>query len=234
VTRIALVTGGNDGIGFEVVRALAQRGMTVHLGSRDPAKGAEAAARLAGEGDIRPVELDLTREATLTAAVAAIEAAHGRLDVLVNNAGAAFPGTVLDATPETIRESFEINLHGPMRLAQLAAPLLRRGEAPRIVNVSSGAGTFGFMASFDPAQVPYAYSTAKAALNAATVILAAALRPDGIKVNAANPGLVNTKLSRFAGRRIPADGARIIVELATLDDDGPTGGFFDEKGPAAW
>jgi NAD(P)-dependent dehydrogenase (short-subunit alcohol dehydrogenase family) len=234
MSKFALVTGGNSGIGFEVVRALARLGHVVYLGSRDTDRGRDAVSQLEGEGDIRLIRVDLQDPTTLQAAVDQIEAEAGRLDILVNNAGASYPGTALDAEADTIRESFEVNLHGPMHLTQLAMPLLRRSIAGRIVNVSSAAGTFAYMADSDPQRVPYAYAGAKAALNAATVMFAGALKADGIKVNAASPGLVNTRVSRFHGKRGPAEGARIIVELATLADDGPTGGFFGDAGPIAW
>jgi NAD(P)-dependent dehydrogenase (short-subunit alcohol dehydrogenase family) len=236
--RIALVSGANTGIGFEVVRSLAQLGMIVYLGSRDVTRGRDAAAALKGEGDIRLAILDLTDERTINFTVETIEKAHGRLDVLVNNAGVAFAGNVLDAAPEVIRESFEANLHGPVRLTQLAVPLLRKSDRGRVVNVSSGASLIAWLSNpgklAPQDQLPYTYCAAKAALNAATVMQAGILKADGIKVNAANPGHVKSQVSRFMGPKSPADGAKIIVHLATLDDDGPTGGFFDDKGPIAW
>lgn len=232
--RVALVSGGNSGIGVEVVRGLAQLGMVVYLGSRNLQRGEEALSSMADAGDIRCVALDLSDESTLRATLARIERDEGRLDILVNNAGASFSGNILEVEPSVVAESFQSNLHGPVRLTQLAVPLLKRGESPRIVNVSSEAGTFGYIANTDPKYVPYAYCGAKAALNAATVAFAVALQPFGMKVNAASPGLVNTRVSRFNGTRMPVDGARIILKLAMLGEDGPTGGFFNENGPVAW
>ena len=236
---IALVTGGNTGIGFEVVRGLAQRGMTVYLGSRNSDRGSRAAAELAGEGDIRPLLLDITDGGHRQAALATIEAAHGRLDLLVNNAGASLAGNALEVTPETLHESFEINAFGPLLLTQSAIPLLRKSAHPRIVNVSSAAGSFGWLSKLDPrfdaSQMPYAYCAAKAAMNVGTLLLATALKADGIKINSVNPGHVKSQVSRFMGTKSPAEGAQSVLRFAIMEDDGPTGGFFDEHGdPLSW
>lgn len=231
--EVSLVTGGNSGIGYEVVRQLAEEGMVVYLGSRDAQKGIAAAGELARAGDVRPIHLDLAEEATLKSAVARIEREAGRLDLLVNNAGVA----LADNTPEAIGIMFQANLHGPVLLAQLCVPLLRKSTAGRIVNVSSGAGRFSFLAGdflkLDPEQLYYAYPVSKTALNAATVLLAKALEPDGIRVNACTPGMVATKLSRMQGKS-PAEGAAIVVSIAKTSVDGPTGGFFDETGRIDW
>jgi NAD(P)-dependent dehydrogenase (short-subunit alcohol dehydrogenase family) len=236
---IALVTGGNTGIGFEVVRALAKRGMTVYLGSRNSDRGSQAAAELKAEGDIRPLLLDVTDASHRQAALASIEAAHGRLDLLINNAGASLSGNALEVTPETLNESFEINAFGPLLLTQSAIPLLRKSAHPRIVNVSSAAGSFGWLSNLDPRfdtlQMPYAYCAAKSAMNVGTLLLASALKPDGIKINSVSPGYVKSQVSRFMGTRTPAEGAQSVLRFAIMDDDGPTGGFFDEHGnPLAW
>jgi len=236
MSRTALVTGGNSGIGLEVVRALAQRGMTVWLGSRDREKGEAAVAELAAEGDVRIAVLDTTRPQSFQPVLDAIGAEHGKLDVLVNNAGVSLHGNVLEIDPDTVRQSFETNVHGPMRLAQLALPLLRNGDGSRVVNVSTHAAQFGFLASPPPpipsGSLPYGYCVSKAALNAATVMLAEALKSDGIKVNACSPGLVRTQVSRFTGSRTPAQGATVIVRLATEGEE--TGQFFDENGRLDW
>jgi NAD(P)-dependent dehydrogenase (short-subunit alcohol dehydrogenase family) len=236
--QIALVTGANTGVGYEVVRALARKGMTVYLGSRDEQKGRKAVDELAHEGDIRLATVDVTDEQSMQAIVDRTAKEHGRLDSLVNNAGIAFEDTVLTAKPHLIRESMEANLHGPMRLAILALDLLRKSKQARIVNVSSRTSLIRWMQSPDsrssPDSIPYSYSLAKAAQNAATIMLANALRAEGIKVNAATPGYVKSQLSRFIGTKSPADGARIIVDLATLGPDGPTCGFFEDTGPLDW
>ncbi|MGN6126476.1 MAG: SDR family NAD(P)-dependent oxidoreductase [Humibacter sp.] len=243
--QIALVTGANKSIGYEVVRSLARLGMTVYLGSRDEAAGVTAAESLAQEGDVRPIRLDVTDHATLTMAVELIRERHGKLDVLVNNAGVSGAGAdPLTADLDVVKGMFETNVWGPVRLVQLAAPLLRASGAGRVVNVSSSAGSFDYLlgrgqfagmdSRWGSAAKPFAYCTSKATLNAATILLADALRPDGIKVNAANPGLVSSALSHFAGDRGPEEGAKVIVQLATLEADGPTGGFFEEAGELSW
>jgi NAD(P)-dependent dehydrogenase (short-subunit alcohol dehydrogenase family) len=244
--KVALVTGANKSIGFEVVRALARLGMTVYLGSRDQAAGTAAAQALAAEGDVRPVRLDVTDRATMEAAVRQIDASHGKLDVLVNNAGVSGIGSdPLTADLDAVKSLFETNVWGPVALVQLATPLLRAAGSARVVNVSSGAGSFDFIlgrgkyAAMESlwggrSVKPFAYCTSKTTLNAATIILADALKADGVKVNAANPGLVKSALSRFAGERGPEEGAKVIVHLATLPDDGPTGGFFEDGGETPW
>jgi NAD(P)-dependent dehydrogenase (short-subunit alcohol dehydrogenase family) len=236
--KIALVTGANKSIGYEVVRGLARLGMTVYLGSRDPAAGEAAAASLEPDGDVRPVRVDVTDRATMEAAVRRIDEAHGRLDVLVNNAGVANGARdPLTSDVEVMKQLYDTNLWGVVILTQLAAPLLRRAGRARVVNVSSGAGAFGFLQA-DASEVPvkpFAYCTSKTALNAATILFADALKADGVLVNAADPGLVKSALSHFAGTRGPEEGAQAVLELATLPDDGPTGGFFKQGGvPTPW
>ena len=232
--RIALVTGADKSIGLEAVRALARLGMTVYLTSRNAATGQAAAEALKGEGDVRHQRLDVTDETTLREALARIEREHGRLDVLINNAGLALePKQALEIDPEDIRLTLETNLHGPARLTQLAVPLLRKSAAGRVVMVSSGAGRFGYLTD-DKTRNPYAYCLSKMGLNAATVMFAEALKADGIKVNAVTPGYVYSAVSFFKGTRSPEEGAAVLVKYATLDDDGPTGGFFDDRGPLSW
>ena len=238
--KVALVTGANKSIGFEVVRALAAQGMTVYLGSRDEAAGRAAVEQLTGVGDIRFIRLDTTDEATLIHAVATIAEEQGRLDVLVNNAGVAPGGGSASTCPvETARLAMETNAHGPARLIQLALPLLRKSSGARVVNVSSTAGSMAAIANPTGALAaapykPYAYCLSKIALNGVTVLFADELKKDKIKVNAVCPGLVKSQVSRFMGTRGPSEGARIVIDLATIDEDGPTGGFFNENGPKPW
>ncbi len=154
--------------------------------------------------------------------------------MLVNNAGAAFPGNVLDIEGDVLRLCLETNLHGPVRLTQLALPLLRKSAKARIVMVSSGAGRFAFFEGGGGSKVlsgkpPYGYGLSKAGMNVATALFAGALKDEGIRVNACNPGYVNSLVSRFMGTRTPAEGAEIIVDLATTDSQA-TGKFFDYDG----
>ena len=232
--EVVLVTGANTGIGFEAVRALLQKGLTVYLAARDTAKGEAATAELASEGEVRFVRIDTTDESTFQPALDRIEAEQDRLDVLVNNAGAAFPGNVLDIEGDVLRLCLETNLHGPVRLTQLALPLLRKSANARIVMVSSGAGRFAFFEGGGGSKVlsgkpPYGYGLSKAGMNVATALFAGALKDEGIRVNACNPGYVNSLVSRFMGTRTPAEGAEIIVDLATTDSQA-TGKFFDYDG----
>lgn len=234
MSDVVLVTGANTGIGFEAVRALLQKGLTVYLAARDNAKGEAATAELASEGQVHFVRIDTTDEATFKPALDRIEAEQGRLDVLVNNAGAAFPGNVLDIEPDVLRLCLETNLHGPVRLTQLALPLLRKSQSARIVMVSSGAGRFAFFEGGGGSKVlsgkpPYGYGLSKAGMNVATALFAGALKDEGIRVNACNPGYVNSLVSRFMGTRTPAQGAEIIVDLATTQSEA-TGKFFDYDG----
>jgi NAD(P)-dependent dehydrogenase (short-subunit alcohol dehydrogenase family) len=159
---------------------------------------------LSSAGDVRPIHLDLADEATLKSAVVQIEREQGRLDLLINNAGIALLGD----TPESIRTVFQTNLHGPVLLTQLCVPLLRKSAAARVVNVSSAAGQFSFLASdrltMDPEKLYYAYPVSKTALNAATVLLANALQREvGIRVNACCPGMTATKVSRSRAKARP-------------------------------
>jgi NAD(P)-dependent dehydrogenase (short-subunit alcohol dehydrogenase family) len=238
--EVALVTGGNKGIGREIVQQLGTLGFTVYLAARNPALGTAAADALAGEGiDVRFVQLDVTDVESVDAAAKQVEADAGRLDVLVNNAGivAEWGTAVADITATQVREAFEVNVFGVVAVTHAFVPLLRRSPNGRIVNMSSGLGSLNLLSELDgrlTTQGLLAYSSSKAALDAMTLIYASALRADGIKVNAATPGLVPTDLNSSAsvprGDRTTADGAVVPVLLATLPADGPTGVF---RGPGS-
>ena len=225
--RIALVTGANRGIGLETARQLRDHGLTVLVGSRDPAKG-RAAADDIGEG-AHALTIDVADDASVAAAFEAIERDHGRLDVLVCNAGIDYDTDQRAAAVDLdrARRIMGTNLFGAWACAVQAVPLLRRGTSPRIVNLSSGAGALGYMPHSPPG-----YGVSKAALNALTIKLAAELQGDGILVNAVDPGVVATDMGK-RGRPIP-EGARGVVWAATLPDDGPTGGFFHDGERIAW
>jgi NAD(P)-dependent dehydrogenase (short-subunit alcohol dehydrogenase family) len=237
---IALVTGGNKGIGYETVRQLAERGMTVLLGARDKARREDAAASLRDAGDVRPVELDVTDPDTARAAAAYIEDTFGRLDVLVNNAGiGGGRQQTSTADPDAVRAVFEVNYFGVLIVTNAMLPLLLRSAAPRIVNVSSGIGSVALMADTKDgpfAELPpsAAYVPSKSALNSLTVQYAKELRGTKVLVNAANPGYCATDLNNNSGYLSAADGAAVSVTLATLGADGPTGGFFGAEGPIPW
>jgi NAD(P)-dependent dehydrogenase (short-subunit alcohol dehydrogenase family) len=237
---IALVTGANKGIGFEIARQLSQRGMTVYLGARDKSRGTAAAEKLQSDGlAARFIELDVLREATIRAAALTIETEHGRLDVLVNNAGIGDRG---DGPPsrtdlEGVRRTLLTNFVAPVAVVQAMLPLLRRSPAGRIVNVSSGLASLA--SCVEPPRGAstlkyFAYSSSKAALNMLTVQLAFELKDTPIKVNSAAPGYTKTDLNDNQGTQTVEEGAAEAVRLALLPADGPTGGFFSSAGPVAW
>lgn len=229
--RIAIVTGANRGIGLEVVRQLAQKGITVILGSRDLTKGEAAAAKLVDEGlQVLPRQLDVNDLHSITQLVAEVEQTFGQLDVLVNNAGILYdtwqqPST---ASLDTVQEAIDTNTLGPWRMCQVFVPLLRRSRHGRIVNVSSGAGSLTSMGSSTPA-----YSVSKAALNALTRTLAAELKSANILVNAVCPGWVATEMGGAGGRPVTEGGSSVLWAVM-LPDDGPTGGFFRDGQPLPW
>ncbi len=238
--KIALVTGANKGIGFEVARQIAASGCTVLLGARNKALGEEAAATLRSEGgDVLYLPIELTDTAAIAAAANRIEADFGRLDILVNNAGIAAPSdgppsvSSLDAIERTLR----VNFIGSVAVTQAMLPLLRKAPSARIVNVSSGLGSLAQNA--DPAS-PYAavkflgYSASKAALNMFTVQLAYELRDTHIKVNSADPGYTATDLNGRRGTQTIPEGAAETIRLALLGDDGPSGTYSDSRGIVPW
>lgn len=226
MSGIALVTGGNRGIGREVCRQLVEQGFTVLLGARSE----EAGKRAAGEVGAIPVLLDVTDGASVVAAEAEVQLQHGRLDVLVNNAAISYDTWQRAATADldVVREAAETNLYGPWRMVQAFLPLLRKSSHPRIVNVSSEAASLSGMGGGTPA-----YNTTKVGLNALTRMLAAELRSDRILVNSICPGWVATDMGGAGGRPV-AEGARGIVWAAMLPDSGPTGGFFRDGQPLPW
>lgn len=229
--RAALVTGGNRGIGLEVCRQLAERGMTVVLGSRSPGKGEPAANGLRAAGlEILSKTIDVSDDRSVERLASEIEEDLGQLDVLVNNAGILYDTwqRPLSADLDVVREALETNTFGAWRTARAFVPLMRRSGGGRIVNVSSGAGSLSRMGASTPA-----YNVSKVALNALTRMLAAELRGDGVLVNSVDPGWVATDMGGHGGHPIE-DGAAGVVWAATLPDDGPTAGFFYDGEPEAW
>ncbi len=238
--KVALITGANKGIGKEIARQLGAQGLTVLIGARDAGRGSEAAEELAWEGaDAHVVTLDVTDKGSIDAAARQIESDYGRLDVLVNNAGIALdgggPASTLDL--DTLRRTYDTNVFGVFAVTQAMLPLLKKSEAGRIVNMSSGLGSL--TQNSDPnwefaGVKALAYNSSKAALNMMTVIFAAELKDTGIKVNAADPGFTATDLNQHRGPRTVQQGATAAVRLATLPATGPTGGYFDEDGVVPW
>ncbi|NKY26033.1 SDR family oxidoreductase [Nocardia gamkensis] len=236
---IALVTGANKGIGYEIAAGLGALGWSVGVGARDEQRREAAVAKLrAGGADAFGVPLDVTDDASVAAAADLIADRFGRLDVLVNNAAitGGMPQTPSAVSPATVRTAVETNVIGVIRVTNAVLPLLRRSASPRIVNMSSTVGSLTRQTTpgADTGPISAAYSASKTFLNAVTVQYVKELRDTNILINAACPGFTATDLNGFRGVRTPAQGAAIAVRLATLPDDGPTGGFFDDGGVVPW
>lgn len=229
--KTALVTGANRGIGLEVCRQLARRGMRVVLGARDPARGEAAALALAGEGEVAWRRVDVTDFASLPALAAELERDFGGVDVLVNNAGVLLDDEVpvLELPIETAKETFETNVFGVLAACQAFVPGMIRRRRGRVVNVSSGASLLKFMQGYAPS-----YSMSKTALNAVTRLVAHAARGHNVLVNSVDPGWVRTDMGGGDAPRPVEKGAETIVILATLQDGGPTGGFFKDNQQIPW
>ncbi|WP_433758453.1 SDR family NAD(P)-dependent oxidoreductase [Nocardia sp. CA-135398] len=238
-----LITGANKGLGLEAARRLGEQGWMVFLGSRDEARGQAAADKLAADGvKVVVVPLDVTSDESVSDAVRLVREHTDRLDVLINNAGA--PGNIVapaDATADEIHSVYDTNVYGPIRVTHAFLPLLEAADNPRVVMVSSGGGSFAVVT--DPDQPvskmhELAYSSSKAALNMITVRYAQALPK--IKFNVATPGEVAnrrfaaTDMNHHTGQMTVTEGTDSIVELATIDADGPTGIFIDRLGPVGW
>jgi NAD(P)-dependent dehydrogenase (short-subunit alcohol dehydrogenase family) len=238
-----LITGANKGLGFEAARRLGEQGWTILLGSRDQGRGRAAADKLAARGaNVVMVPLDVTSDESVTDAVRLVREHTDRLDVLINNAGA--PGNGIgpaDATVDEVHSVYDTNVYGPIRVTHAFLPLLRAADHPRVVMISSGAGSFTVVT--DPEQPvskfhELAYSSSKAALNMITVRYAQAL-PE-IKFNIATPGEIAnhkwaaTDMNKHTGQLTVTEGTDSIVNLAMVDADGPAGTFIDRLGPAPW
>lgn len=246
---VALVTGANQGIGLQIAKDLVTHGFTVLVGSRNLARG-EAAAKQIGP-DARAIQLDVTDQASITAAEKRICEELGRLDVLINNAAISHTSKRPDmpiaefaklTRPSNVslaemRAVWDTNVFGVLAVTQAMLPLLREAPAARIVNVSSGVGSltrnsnpaFAYRSIFGPV-----YPASKTALNAITLAMAIELESTNIKVNAACPGYTKTNLNNYTGTRTVEQGAREPVRLALLDANGPTGTFSNEEGPLPW
>ncbi|MFN0086953.1 MAG: SDR family oxidoreductase [Blastocatellia bacterium] len=234
--RVALITGANKGLGFEIARQLGRHEITVVLGARDEAKGQAAADMLKAEGlAAHPVKLDVTNPADIAALPAFFQTRFGRLDILVNNAG-----LMLDwggVTPEAFRQTYETNVIAPHFITEALLPLLKAAPAGRIVNHSSVLGSISTVG--DPDSLPLewvtpVYCSSKAALNMLTVTTARALAGTNVKINAAHPGWVKTDMGTDEAPLEVEEGALTAVALALLPDDGPTGGYFHLGKPLPW
>ncbi len=231
--KIAVVTGANRGIGFEIARQLGKTGLHVVLTARDPGKGEAAAEKLRSEQlDVAFHVLDVADEPSLAAFAGWLKQAHGRCDVLVNNAG-ILPdprgSRLADTSSATVRAAFETNTLAPLLLIKVVLPLMQKRQYGRIVNLSSGLGQLSDMSTGS-----IAYRLSKTALNAVTRIAAAEARGSDILVNSACPGWVKTDMGGPQASRTVAQGADTAVWLATLPAGGPSGGFFRDRQPIPW
>lgn len=243
MTKIALVTGANKGIGFETAKQLAQKNIKVLLGARNETEGKKAEATLRDLSlDVTYVKLDISNSADIANVKNYIEGEYGVLDILINNAAvfldsAWFGNNTETVSLQTLRDTFDINYFGTVELTQALLPAIKKSESGRIVNISSVSGSFGVHldeAHWLYALKPYAYSASKTALNQFTVFLAHALRETNIKVNAANPGWVQTSIGSDQAPLTPEEGAKTGVALALLDNNGPTGTFSQSGEPLLW
>src|SRR5919202_2448703 len=227
--RVALVSGGNRGIGLEVCRQLAERGIMVVMGSRDAEQGRAAAAKLPENVVVH--QLDVADPESVERLARSVEEEFGRLDILVNNAGISNDEGQRGANADLgrVREALEANLFGAWRLCEVAIPLMKRNGYGRIVNVSTGLASLEDMGGGSPG-----YRISKTALNALTRILASELSGSVILVNAVNPGWVQTDMGGSGATRSVEEGAEALVWAATLPNSGPTGGFFRDRQPVAW
>lgn len=237
--RVAVVTGGNRGIGFDICRQLGRRGFRVLLTARQPLRGRAAARVLRAEGlAVEFHTLDVTKAAAIKRLARHLARKVGRLDVVVNNAGiyleggyvdAGEPESVFEEAVERVRATMETNLYGPYRLAQALVPMMRAAGYGRVVNVSSGSGQLSDMGGREAG-----YRMSKTALNALTRILAAELKGSGVLVNAMCPGWVRTDMGGPDAPRSVGEGADTAVWLATLPRRGPSGGFFRDRKRIPW
>jgi NAD(P)-dependent dehydrogenase (short-subunit alcohol dehydrogenase family) len=238
--RIALVTGANKGIGFEIARQLAQAGVFVIIGARDPARASTAVDNLARQGlALKALRIDLNDEASINNAAATIGAEHGRLDILVNNAGIV---DIADGPPsvgslDAARRILDTNFIGTLAVTQAMLPLLRKSKAGRIVNLSSSLGSLAV--NGDSTSPYYAarligYNASKAALNMLTVQLSEELRGTSIVVNSVSPGYVKTDLTNQTGFMTPEQGAKLPVEYALLGEGAVSGRFVEPGGESPW
>lgn len=239
--KTVLITGANRGIGFETARQLIQLGYFVYIGSRDKEKGQKAKKELQSRGlrNVDVLELDVISIDSIRKARQALEAKVTKLDVLINNAGirGGLPQTASGMPMEILREIFETNVFGVIRVTQEFIPLLKKAEVPIIVNVTSDLGSLTLRS--DPNWEYYhleraGYGSSKTALNAYTAALAFEVRDTKFKVNCVNPGYTATDFNNYQGKKPVAQGASVIVKYAILSETGPTGKYFSEEGETPW
>lgn len=236
---IALVTGANKGIGYEIARGMGALGWSVGVGACDDQRREAAVEKLRAAGfDVFGVPLDVTDDASISAAADLIEKRAGRLDVLVNNAGitGGAPQSPTPVEPARMLAAVDTNVIGVIRVINAMLPLLRRSASPRIVNMSSSVGSLTLRTTpgAETGPIAIAYAPSKTFVNAVTVQYAKEFAGTSILINAACRGFCATDLNGFRGVRSPEEGAAIAIRLATLPQDGPSGGFFDDAGVVPW
>jgi NAD(P)-dependent dehydrogenase (short-subunit alcohol dehydrogenase family) len=242
-TMIALVTGANKGLGKQVARQLGKRGLRVYLGSRNRDRGEQAANELVAEGlDVVPVQLDVTDDESVAALAQDLQRRDGRLDILVNNAGILISRPAFEITAEDMKATYDTNVFSVVRMVQAMLPLLQASGQPRIVNIASTTASLTLandpITMFGREDTIVAYASSKSAVTMLTVQYANAFRRSEahahIKINTATPGYIATDLNNHNGNRTVEEGSRIVIHLATLPSDGPSGGFFNDAGSVPW
>ncbi|KQT21023.1 short-chain dehydrogenase [Chryseobacterium sp. Leaf405] len=236
MTKTALITGANKGIGLETAKQLSQKGINVYLGSRDINKGEEIVAKLKNDGykNITPIEIDVTKPQTIKKAQNIIEKETGHLDILINNAGISgiTPQNALETPPDEYLDVMNVNLYGVIRTTQSFIGLLKKSSEPRIVNVSTSVGSLSLQSNPQWPAYDYGkyavYASSKAAMNMYTVHLAYELKNTNVKVNAVCPGYTKTDFTGFNGGEVE-DAAKRIIKFALIDDNGPSGKFYSEE-----
>ncbi|GEO67576.1 SDR family oxidoreductase [Levilactobacillus spicheri] len=236
--KIALITGADRGIGFETAKELGQQGYVVLIGSRNVKRGQVAVEQLKALDIVADtLEIDVTDQQTVQRAADQISNTYQKLDVLINNAGIALPDDELPSTVsvDVLRQTFDTNFFGSFAVTQIMLPLIRKAKAGRIVSLSSSVGSLNWQSHpIEGAPINPAYAASKNGVNALTVMFARELKGTAIKVNAADPGWTATDLNGFNAPRSVAEGAQIVVKLATLPADGPSGQLISESGEIAW
>lgn len=239
-SKIVLITGGNKGIGLETARQLGKIGYEIILGCRNENRGFEAVTLLEKENiKAKTLILDVTNPTSIHSAVEKIEQEYGLLDILINNAGVFLEGNIPPSELElsVLKNTYETNVFGVFSITKAMLPLLKKSSSGRIVNLSSGLGSLTL--NSEPTSEFYnvnslAYNSSKTAVNALTVFFAKELSDSPIKINSVCPGFTATDLNGNSGYRSVEQAASIVVKLAMINSDGPTGGFFDEHGNVPW
>ena len=238
VKKTALITGANQGLGFETAKQLAKLGYYVYLGCRNKSKGIAAQETLNASGfnDVEFIEIDVTDINSIKSARQVLETKTQQIDVLINNAGIAGeqPQNISTIDIENLRKLFETNFFGAVQTTQQFIHLLKKSNEPRIVNVSSGLGSLSFHSSSPDFGMYAAYSCSKTALNAFTVMLAKEFLGTSFKINSVEPGYTATNLNQYQGIQTVEEAIGVIIKYATVGNEGPTGRFFSKEGEFAW